>query len=130
MDPRLTARQLMWTATRGYRVIFIVGFLLGIVVGWAFSGIVGTFLRFGVVALLLIPLAVALYFRWRIRRAPEPADMDEGPTTASWSSGGGLPPSSSIDDLLRQMQAQQDRIDELDGDVIDIESTSSRGRRS
>ena len=43
---------------------FISGILIGLVLGWLFHGVVGTVLRFFLVALLLVPVFVA-FLVWR-----------------------------------------------------------------
>ena len=43
---------------------FIAGVVLGLILGWLFHGVVGWIFRFGLVALLLVPL-VALFIVWR-----------------------------------------------------------------
>ena len=43
---------------------FVAGIVLGIILGWLFHGVVGWIFRFGLVALLLVPL-VALFLVWR-----------------------------------------------------------------
>ena len=53
---------------------FIAGIVLGIVLGWLFHGVVGWIFRFGLVALLLVPL-VALFIVWR--RLSSPSRQDE-----------------------------------------------------
>jgi Flp pilus assembly protein TadB len=42
----------------------VVGLLLGLILGWLFHGVVGTIVRFGFVALVLIPFIVA-FVVWR-----------------------------------------------------------------
>ena len=43
---------------------FLPGLLIGILLGWIFSGVVSWLFRFGIALLILIPL-VALFFAWR-----------------------------------------------------------------
>ena len=43
---------------------FVPGLLIGILLGWIFSGVVSWVVRFGIALLILIPL-VALFFAWR-----------------------------------------------------------------
>ena len=63
MNPRATAngfRERFQWGSYG----FIPGLLLGIVLGWIFSGVVSWLFRFGLALLILIPL-VLLFFAWR-----------------------------------------------------------------
>ena len=48
---------------------FIPGLILGIVLGWLFHGVVSWIFRFGLVALLLVPLVIAfvVWRRWSDR---------------------------------------------------------------
>ncbi|MBA2521448.1 MAG: hypothetical protein H0V24_17475 [Chloroflexia bacterium] len=43
---------------------FLPGLLIGVVLGWIFSGVVSWVVRFGLALLILIPL-VLLFFAWR-----------------------------------------------------------------
>ncbi len=43
---------------------FVAGIVLGAILGWLFHGVVGTVIRFGLVALLLVPLFAA-FLVWR-----------------------------------------------------------------
>ena len=43
---------------------FVTGIVLGAILGWLFHGVVGTVIRFGLVALLLVPLFAA-FLVWR-----------------------------------------------------------------
>lgn len=43
---------------------FIPGLVTGVILGWLFHGVVGTILRFVLVALLLVPFVVA-FIVWR-----------------------------------------------------------------
>jgi hypothetical protein len=43
---------------------FIAGVILGLILGWLFHSVVGWIFRFGLVALLLVPLVI-LFIVWR-----------------------------------------------------------------
>lgn len=45
---------------------FAGGLLLGLVLGWAFHGVISFIVRFGFVALLLVPLALVFIFWYRL----------------------------------------------------------------
>lgn len=97
--------------SRRIQVAFVAGLLLGILLGWAFSGVVGAVMRVGILAVLLIPLALALLFWWNIRRAPK----RQGTTVVTWGNTG-LP--QMDEDIFRN--AGSNRPDR-DDDVIDLE---------
>ena len=48
---------------------FMAGIVLGVLIGWSFAGFIGAFIRVGVVALVLVPVAL-LYIAWRKFVAP------------------------------------------------------------
>lgn len=73
--------------SRRMQIAFVAGLLLGIFLGWAFSGVVSAVMRLGLLAVLLIPLVIALVFWWKIRQAPKV----NGTTIVTWGSTG-LPP--------------------------------------
>lgn len=100
------------------QIAFIVGLLLGILLGWLFSGVVGAVMRFGIVAVLLVLFAGAAWFWWNTRKASK----GEGPTVVTWTSGS-IP--QRPEDLFRgQGVPQQPRREEPAEpryDVIDVE---------
>lgn len=48
---------------------FIAGIVIGIMLGWMFSGLIGAFVRLALVAMVVIPL-ILLYIAWRKFFAP------------------------------------------------------------
>ena len=95
--------------SRRMQFAFVAGLLLGIMIGWLFSGLVGAVMRFGFALLLLVPLVLAIMFWWKLRNAkPE----GEG-SMYTWTSSS-LP--SRQDDIFEQMRRDQANID---NDVID-----------
>lgn len=68
---------------RQVQIAFVVGLVLGVILGWLFSSIVSAIVRFGLVAVLLVPLMLALFFWWRVRQAPK-----NEPTMMTWGSFG------------------------------------------
>jgi cobalamin biosynthesis protein CobD/CbiB len=97
--------------SRRMQISFIVGLLLGILIGWVFSGLVSAVMRFGFAILLLLPLALAIWFWFKVRSA-----RPEGETTMyTWTSGR-LP--SQQDDIFQHVRRDQER---LNDDVIDLE---------
>lgn len=57
-----------WDRTRMMRYIFAAGVLLGIFIGWFFHGLISMAIQFGVVMILLVPLALLGYMWWRSTR--------------------------------------------------------------
>ena len=97
--------------SRRMQVSFIVGLVLGILIGWVFSGLVAAVMRFGFAILLLVLLVLAIWFWFKVRNA-----RPKGETTMyTWTSTT-LP--SQQDDLFQQMRRDQDRRND---DVIDLE---------
>ena len=56
--------------------VFLTGLVVGVVLGWIFQGIIGTLVRFGLLALLVVGILFLLN-AWRKSRTPEdPFDGD------------------------------------------------------
>lgn len=109
------AASLRKLISRRMQISFVVGLILGIVLGWLFSGVVSAVMRFGLLAVLLIPLILAVMFWWKLRSAKPQGEA----TVVTWSSGG-LPPMQ--DDLFDQMRRDQQRSQQqLDDVVIDLD---------
>lgn len=89
----------LWQRTKWIRFAYVAGLITGMLVGWLLHGIISLVLRFGLVALLLLPLIVILYLFWRSARA------NRTTTVVTWSgpSGfdGGNPPSANGDGRIR-----------------------------
>ena len=101
--------------SRRMQVSFFVGLVLGILLGWLFSGVVSAVMRFGLLAVLLIPLILAVLFWWKVRTAKPQGEA----TVVTWSTGG-LPPRQ--DDLFEHMRRDQQRSQQhLDDVVIDLD---------
>lgn len=94
------------------KIAFAAGLVLGILLGWMFSGVIGAVMRFGFVAVALIIFMAALFFWWNIRRRPK----GEGPQVYTWTSGS-LP--QMQEDLFRDSGINRD--DPRDQGVIDLE---------
>lgn len=95
--------------SRRMQIAFLIGLVVGILIGWAFSGLVGAVMRFGLLTVLLVPLVLALILWWKVRQAPK----HDGSTIVTWSTSG-LPPAD--DDLFRGPGYRP-----IDEDVIDLE---------
>ena len=48
---------------------FLLGILVGVLVGWSFAGFIGAFIRVAMVSLVVVPI-VLFYFAWRKVVAP------------------------------------------------------------
>lgn len=97
--------------SRRMQISFFVGLFLGIFLGWAFSGVVGAVMRFGIVVVLLVPLVLAIMFWWKVRQAPKV----EGTTIVTWGNTG-LPPMDRDPFGTTSHSARN-----LDEDIIDLE---------
>ena len=62
----------LWARTRVPRITFVIGLVLGLLMGWFFHGLISFVIRLGFVLLLLIPLAIALYFWFRLKQQKPP----------------------------------------------------------
>lgn len=80
----------LWRRTKWIRFAYVAGLITGVLVGWLLHGIISLVLRFGLVALLLLPLIVILYLFWRSSRS------NRTTTVVTWSGpngiGGNVPP--------------------------------------
>lgn len=81
----------LWSRTRLARITFIVGLILGLFLGWFFHGVISFVVRFFFVLILLVPLAIAIYAWWRLRRQDGRGDIGSATTVISvdtWDSPG------------------------------------------
>lgn len=75
---------------RGIRNGFLAGLVVGMLIGWFFHGFVGLVVRFGFVLLLLIPLAVVVWFFFlRNRAGVSEQQNQDGMQVFTWRSGEG-----------------------------------------
>lgn len=118
MDYQRNVTSVRSLISRRVQFAFLAGLILGVLLGWLFSGVVSAVMRFGLLALLLVPLVFALMFWWRVRRTPA-----SEPTVITWSS---LDTTQNFDDLLRPPTQRPRDPDEI---VIDFDE-SNRGNRS
>jgi hypothetical protein len=99
---------------------FVAGLIVGLLLGWVFHGVVGLFVRLGFALLLLVPLAIVIWFfflRSRLRGGDAGEDAS-GMRVYTWRSGAG-PRRTTIDPLRPPGASPPPRRD--DGNVIDIE---------
>lgn len=68
MQGQQFTQSLIWKQTRNMRWVFLAGLFIGVLLGWLLHNVINTIMRFGVVAVLLIPLAALGYFWWRSSR--------------------------------------------------------------
>lgn len=106
--------QLSKLISRRMQIAFVAGLILGILLGWLFSGVVSAVMRFGLLAVLLIPLILALIFWWKVRQAPK----QEGTTVVTWGTTNLPPIDQDLNDLIRQSGRNRPTMDE---DVIDLD---------
>jgi hypothetical protein len=100
------------------RYAFIVGMVFGIALGWAFHGLISMAVRFGFVALLLIPLLLLAFMWWRSSR--ERNRMQTTMTVMRWS-GDAFPPRGS-----QQADAPWGQVGFDNGDVVDLNDVRTR----
>jgi hypothetical protein len=109
----------LWQRTKWISWAYVAGLLSGVLVGWLLHGIISLFIRFGLVALLLLPLIVILYLFWRSSRGNRRTtvmtwsggngfDSNGGPST---NGGGRINPDANgvydLDALLREQERQR-----------------------
>lgn len=108
----------LWQRTRWIRLAYVAGLLSGILVGWLLHGIISLVFRFGLVALLLLPLIVILYLFWRSARANRrttivtwggPAGFDHGTGPATNGDGPIRPNADGVYDLDALLKEQERR---------------------
>lgn len=97
---------------------FVAGLILGLLLGWFFHGLVGAVIRIGFALLLLIPLAIVLwYFFIRSRMRSSGGDEASGRMQVyTWRSGQGIG-----GDTIGAPPPPTRRDRQTDGDAIDVE---------
>lgn len=118
MDYQGNMTSLRSLISRRIQIAFVTGLVLGILLGWLFSGLVGAVMRFGLLLVLLVPLILALMFWWRVRKTPA-----KETTVVTWSS---LGTSQDLNDLFGTTNQRPFDPDEI---VIDVDEID-RGNRS
>lgn len=58
---------------------FVAGLIVGAFLGWFFHGFVGLLIRFGFVLILLVPLAIVVWYFFLRRPSPGPSQDGRGP---------------------------------------------------
>lgn len=104
-----------WDRTRPLRYVFAAGMVFGMALGWAFHSVISMAVRFGVVALLLLPLMLLGFMWWRSSR--ERSRMQATMTVMRWD-GGSLPGRGG--DLTMDFER---------GDVVDLDDVRTRGQQ-
>lgn len=120
MQFRTNPSQIRALIPRMTQFAFVAGLLLGILLGWLFSGVVGAVMRFGFVAVALLLLMAAIFFWWNSRNRPQ----GEGPTVYTWSSTS-LPPDQG--DMFRGSGVPPR--ERRDQDVIDLDELKEQIKR-
>lgn len=88
MDYRSQSSQMtgMWERTQGLRRAFLLGLVIGVLIGWFFSGLVSLLVSAGAFLLLLIPVAIIAWIWWRLRsQRSRPEEQRSGQTVMTWS---------------------------------------------
>ncbi|HVL25131.1 MAG TPA: hypothetical protein VM450_13670 [Thermomicrobiales bacterium] len=107
-----------WDRTRFVRYAFVAGIIVGVFFGWFFHGLISMVIQFGVVAVLLVPLAVLAFMWWRSSR--ERKQMHSSMTVMRWSPG-------QFPRYGNDMAA--DPFGGLDDDVFDVDDPQRQERR-
>lgn len=84
MQSQMPPNQNWYGQLRGLRNGFIAGLLIGMLIGWFFHGLVGLAVRFGFVLVLLIPLAIVVWFFFLRGRSGPPAQDGGGVQVFTW----------------------------------------------
>ena len=111
----------LWVKARWVRYSFAVGILVGVILGWMFHGVIAFVIRFGLIALFLVPLGAAIYFWWRLQRtAPPPVDPPRPRTLVTWQQVG--PDADDLGELSGRRSRPGPRVvwDDL-GDWADVD---------
>jgi hypothetical protein len=106
---------------RGLRTGFMVGLLVGMLVGWFFHGLVGLAVRLGFAAVLLIPLAIVIWFFFfrQGRQASRPnCEGEANVRMYTWGSGRDA---TASDRVRRRAAETNDSRRQRDSDIIDLE---------
>lgn len=83
MNRQTITTSSLWQRTRWIRFAYIAGLITGVLVGWLLHGVISLVFRFGLVAVLLLPLIVILYLFWRSARG------NRTTTVVTWGGPGG-----------------------------------------
>lgn len=97
---------------------FVAGLIIGLLIGWFFHGVVGLVVRLGFVLILLIPLAIVLWFFFvRSRTGSASEDGSSGRMQVfTWRSGQGVGT-----DSIGAPPPPTRRDSPRDADAIDVE---------
>lgn len=76
---------------------FIAGLIVGVLIGWIFNGVVGLVVRLGFALLLLIPLAIVIWYFFIRGRMGSPGDEERSGRVQvfTWRNGQGIGRESS-----------------------------------
>jgi hypothetical protein len=107
-----------WDRTRMLRYTFVAGLLVGVMAGWFFHGLISMAVRFGVVVVLLIPIALLVFMWWRSSR--ERNRLQTTMTVMRWT-GGQFPPYGGD-----AKAGQYGNIGFEPGDVVDLNDIRTR----
>lgn len=105
---------------------FVAGLVVGAFLGWFFHGFVGLLIRFGFVLILLIPIAIVVWYFFLRRPGAGPGNPTRGPggmQMYTWSSERvrQRPAASRHDAAPSERGSERPNRSARDNDVIDIE---------
>jgi hypothetical protein len=99
----------LWDRTRLARFGFIAGIIIGIGIGWFFHGLISFIIKFGIVAVLMIPLLFIGWLWWRSSRTVyrDPRGTMMTWTTANFPGYGGASDQATRSDGRRVPESGQ-----------------------
>jgi cbb3-type cytochrome oxidase subunit 3 len=102
-----------WDRTRMMRYVFSAGLVIGLFAGWFFHGLISMLVQFGMVILLLLPLAVLGFMWWRSSR--ERNRMQSTMTVMRWGNGQFAPYGNDMAaDRLGRMRYDREEVLDVD----------------
>lgn len=103
-----------WERTRMYRYVFAAGLVVGVFAGWFFHGLISMVVQFGMVILLLLPLAFLGFMWWRSSR--QRSQMQSSMTVVRWGNGQFPPYGGNVAaDQMGRVRFEQDDVVDIDG---------------
>lgn len=111
----------LWDRTRMLRYAFGAGIALGIGIGWFFHGVISMIFQFGLVIVLLLPLALLAFMWWRSSR--ERSRMQSSMTVVRWGNGQFTPYGGDMAaDQFGRLRFDHD-------DIVTVDDVSSQEHR-
>lgn len=102
-----------WDRTRMMRYVFLAGLVMGVFTGWFFHGLISMMVQFGVVILLVLPLALLGFMWWRSSRQRNQTQATM--TVMRWGNGQFSPYGNDVTaDQLGRMRYERDDVFDVD----------------